>query len=231
MRFSSPAKGRNAQPTNDREAAPHAPARHGRGVHTTTGGTPNPATEFRGTLGAAGGSSVELAAEPGAGASAERCPSAGSGLHGGYRLPCSAGPGQAGGAFADSHVRLGPASAAYFSGGADRNRKNVSGAGVRTEGLPRRIHRILRHGRTIVPGTGTGAGRWQLREEASDAGPGGCADRRRLGDGTTERCGETGLSGDLRSALPDQSAAPNPPPARAHVASPLPASHTTHSTT
>src|ERR1019366_6174473 len=176
--FSSPKGKKDAQPTNDREAAPHAPARHGGGIHTTTGRTANHATEFRGTLRTTGGPSVELAAEPGAGASAERCASAGSGLYGGHRLPRGTGSGQAGAAFADSGLGLGSPPPAYFSGGADRDRENVSGAGVRTEGVPRRVHRILRHCRPVVPGTGTGAGRWQLREEASDAGPGGCADRR-----------------------------------------------------
>jgi DNA replication protein DnaC len=42
----------------------------------------------------------------------------------------------------------------------------------------RRVHRLLRHCRAVVPGTGVGAGRWQLREEASGAWPGGCSDRR-----------------------------------------------------
>jgi len=42
-----------------------------------------------------------------------------------------------------------------------------------TEGVPRRIHRILRDRGTVVPGTGTGAGRWKLREESCGRWSGG----------------------------------------------------------
>ena len=58
-----------------------------------------------------------------------------------------------------------------------RARKNVSGAGVRAEGMPRWLHRLLRDRGAVVPGTGTGTSRWQLREKAASTGSGGCADR------------------------------------------------------
>jgi sigma54-dependent transcription regulator len=41
-----------------------------------------------------------------------------------------------------------------------------------------KIHRVLCHCRTAISGTGAGAGGWQLRQAATRAGAGGCADRR-----------------------------------------------------
>ena len=63
-------------------------------------------------------------------------PAARSSLHGRHRLPCGAGSGQAGGPLADPGLGLGAPPSTYFPGGADRDRENFSGEGVRTEGLP-----------------------------------------------------------------------------------------------
>jgi hypothetical protein len=46
------------------------------------------------------------------------------------------------------------------------DRETLSGPGVRTEGMPRRIHRLFRHGCAVVPGTGNGAGRRHYTPEA-----------------------------------------------------------------
>ena len=127
------------------------------------------ATQLRGALRPAGGPPVELAAEPGAGAAAQRRPAARPSLHGRHRLPCGAGSGQAGGPLADPRLGLGAPPPTHFPGGPDRDWEDVSGAGVRAEGLPRRIHRLLRHGRAVVSGTGTGAGGWQLCQAAAGA--------------------------------------------------------------
>jgi hypothetical protein len=81
-----------------------------------------------------------------------------------------------------------------FSGGPDRDWKDVSGAGVRAEGMSRWIHRILRYRRAVVPGDRTGPCRWQLYEKTSGTGASGCADRGRLGDGSSGRQRETGIS-------------------------------------
>src|SRR5258708_7837289 len=62
---------------------------------------------------------------------------------------------------------LGTPPSAYFSHRPNRDWENLSGASLRTEGLSRRVDGLLRHGRAVVPGTGTGAGRRQLRQEAA----------------------------------------------------------------
>jgi DNA replication protein DnaC len=51
----------------------------------------------------------------------------------------------------------GCAAISTFSWWANRDWEDVSGGGFRTEGLPRRIHSVLRHCRTVVSGTGAGA--------------------------------------------------------------------------
>jgi hypothetical protein len=135
----------------------------GRRLHPATGRSPNHATQLRGTIRAAGGPPVELAAGPGLGEAPQRGPSARSSLHRRYRLPCDARPGQAGGPSADPRLGLDPTPSTYFPGGPDRDRKNVPGASLRTEGMPRWLHCLLRHCLTVVPGTRTGSGRRQLR--------------------------------------------------------------------
>ena len=106
----------------------------------------------------------------------------------------------------------------HIPGRSDRDWENVSGAGVRTESLPRRIHRLLRHGRAVISGVGTGSGGWQLREKTPRAGTGGCVDRRRLGDGAADRPGTPGLPGDLRPTLPHQVDPADQPVAGSEVA-------------
>jgi len=66
----------------------------------------------------------------------------------------------------------------HFPDRANRDRENVLGASLWTEGVPRRIHRPLCDSGAVVPGVGVGAGRWQLCEQTAHAGAGGCADRR-----------------------------------------------------
>ena len=106
----------------------------------------------------------------------------------------------------------------HFPGGADRNRENVSGEGIWAEGLPRRVHRVLRHCRAVVSGTGTGAGGRQLRQAATRAGASGCADRRRLGDVAAGGSRTSRVPGDLRRTLPDQVDAADQPVAGGEVA-------------
>jgi hypothetical protein len=87
------------------------------------------------------------------------------------------------GPIADERLGLGAAPSTHIPGGADRDWENVSGEGLRTEGLPRRIHRLLRHCRAVVSGAGVGSSGRQLCQAAPRSGTSGCADCLRLGDG------------------------------------------------
>src|ERR1700693_4504016 len=71
----------------------------------------------------------------------------------------------------------------HFPDWSDRAGENLSGTGVRAEGMPRRLHRLLRYGGAVVSGTRVGPCGWQLCPEASGFGAGGCTACSRMGDG------------------------------------------------
>jgi len=108
---------------------------------------------------------VELAARPGVGEAPQRGSSARSSVHRRHRFPRDARSGQTGGSSADPRLGLDPTPPTYLPGGSDRDRENVPGAGLRAEGMSRWVHGLLRHCRTVVPGTRAGAGRRQLCQE------------------------------------------------------------------
>jgi len=78
--------------------------------------------------------------------------------------------GQAGGPILDPRLGLGATPPEHIPDGPDRARENISGTGVRTEGVPRRLHRLLQFGCAVVPGTRDGPCGWQLCQEASGTG-------------------------------------------------------------
>ena len=86
----------------------------------------------------------------------------------------------------------------HFLDWPDRAGENISGTGVRAQGMPRWLHSLLRYGGAVVSGTRVGPCGWQLCPEATGFGAGGCIDCRRLGDGSTGRQRAPGIPGDLR---------------------------------
>src|SRR6266436_2737609 len=98
----------HAEPTTDGKAAGHALARHGRRFEDARTRSGHPRTQFPRTTLTAGRSTMELAREPGTGATTESGQAQRTGLCGGYRLPGGAGPGQVGGAGSGQRLRLGP---------------------------------------------------------------------------------------------------------------------------
>src|SRR5208337_3249104 len=110
----------HAEPTDDGKTAGHAAAGHGRGPENAGARSSDQRAEFPRTTRAAGRSTMELAREPGAGAKAESGQAARTGLCGGHRLSCGAGPGQDGSACSGKRLGLGPQPRKHFRVGSNR---------------------------------------------------------------------------------------------------------------
>src|SRR5271157_2284583 len=125
----------HAEPTDDGKTAGHAAAGHGRGPENAGARSSDQRAEFPRTTRTAGRSTMELAREPGAGAKAESGQAARTGLCGGHRLSCGAGPGQDGSACSGKRLGLGPQSREHFRVGSDRCGQELHRVGPGTESL------------------------------------------------------------------------------------------------
>ena len=116
---------------------------NGRGLSAATTRRGHPRSEFRGEIRINDRPPVELEAEPRAGQASARRPAARPDLYRGHQLPRAAGIGPQPGPLPDRRIELGPRASESVLDGSNRHRQDLVGAGVRAEGVPRRLLRVV----------------------------------------------------------------------------------------
>src|SRR5258708_2474959 len=151
----------HATRTDDGKTDIHAAARYGgcaEGARARSGGT---RAEVPGTVRPAGGSAMELAREPGAGATASYRQAERRSLRRRHRLPGFSRTRQERDPGAGAEVSVGGESREHFRSRAHWRRKELRGLRLGAEDLPRWLLRAVHARRGAVPGSGDRARRWE----------------------------------------------------------------------